>query len=513
VADKRELLYLRKSGSALLVPSGAGAGLIARGRREAASLLARKKEPLCLAGVKLHGKWGFIGKDGKFAVEPSYGFVHGFRSGRSAFSYSSGSEGSLWGYLGSDGKVISSPQFDWAGEFYEGLAKVKFRGKFGFIQKDGTFAIKPEFDSALWRFLDGTAAVKTGDVWRFIDRYGSFLGNTFDDLRESVAGPASGAKVGSTWGFVNRRGEFLIEPKFDFLRDVDGGGWSAQNNGRSTLVDHAGSAVISVSSAVIISYYEDIICIGTGEKGRNRSFVDKEGKTIFQSDHHKELAGKFRDGVCLVKYFRDGRLLQVWAREDYKSADAAYYVDTKGRRLNLEPIMAVNPFSGGRGVVTDGERFGYIDSVGRPVTPIEFLEAGRFVDGYAQVLTESGVWKWIDRSGAGVAEPQFPEEGTAPLWIRPFEDPQMDRVPVPPSVDVRFHEGLCRAKSNGLWGFVGTRGQIVIPPTFLNAANFSSGLAAVKDDSGKWGYVNKAGDMVIPCQFESAGKFETVDHG
>ena len=510
MADKKELLYLPKSDSTSLVLSEAGVSLIARGRREATSLLLRKKESLCLADVKLHGKWGFIGRDGKFAVEPSYGFVYRFRSGRAAFSYSSGSEGSLWGYLGSDGKVISSPQFDWAGEFYEGLAKVKFRGKFGFIQKDGTFAIKPQFDSASWRFKDGTAAVSIGDVWRLIDRNGSFVGKAFDNLRES-GGDASAAKVGSMWGFVNRRGEFLIEPKFDFLLDVDGGGWSARTNGRSTLIDYDGNVVISVANAVIISHDEGMTCIGTGERGRYRSFVDKEGKTIFQWDHHKEVAGWFRDGVCLLTYFRDGRLLQVWGEEDYKSADAAYYLDKKGRRLNVEPIMAVNPFSGGRGIVTDGERFGYIDRAGRSVTPIEFLEAGPFIDGYAQVLTESKVWKWIDQSGAGLAEPQFPDEGTAPLWIRPFEDPQIGRVPVPPSVDVRFHEGLCRVRSKELWGFVGTRCQIAVRPTFANARNFSCGLAAVEDDRGKWGYINKAGDMVIPCQFESAGDFEIVD--
>jgi hypothetical protein len=460
--------------------------------------------------VKLHGKWGFIGKDGKFAVEPSYGIVHRFRSGRAAFSYSSGSEGSIWGYLGSDGKVISPPQFDWAGEFYEGLAEVKSCGKFGYIQKDGTFAIEPRFDSAGWRFIDGAAVVKIGNVWRFIDRYGSFVGRAFDDLRESGRS-ALGAKVGSMWGFVNRRGEFLIKPEFERLSDVDGCGWSAQANGRRTLIDDCGNVVISETNAAIIGYYGDMVCIGTGEGGRYRSFVDKAGRTIFQWDHHKENAGRFRDGVCDVIHFRDGRLLPVWTMEDYGLADAAYYLDKNGNRLTEEPVMAVGSFAGGRGIVTDGERFGYIDSAGRQVTPIEFLEAGPFVDGYAQVRTGSGAWKWIDKSGAGVAEPQFPDEGTAPLWIRPFDDPQSGRIPVPPHVDARFHEGLCRVRSNGRWGFVGTRCQVVIQPTFANAANFSCGLAAVEDDSEKWGYVNKAGELLIPCQFEWAGEFEAVD--
>lgn len=510
MTDKKELLYLPKSDGTSFVLAESGASLIARGRREASKLSLRKKEPPCLAQVMLHGKWGFIGKDGKFVVEPCYGCVNQFRSGRAAFSHSSGSEGSLWGLLGLDGKVISSPQFDMAPEFHEGLAKVKLHGKFGFIGRNGAFAIAPQFDAAGRKFRGGTARVKLDNVWHFVDPYGSFLGGAFDDLRES-SGDASAAKVGSMWGFVNRRGEFLIEPEFEHLTDVDGGGWSVKENGKCTLIDNRGSVVISVTNAAIIDYDGDMICIGTGEKGRYRSFLDKAGKTIFQWDHHKELAGRFRDGACLVKYFRDGRLLPVWTMEDCRLADAAYYLDKNGNRLTDEPVMAVGSFSGGRGIVAEGKRFGYIDSAGRRVTPIEFMEAGPFVDGYAQVLTGSGAWKWIDKSGAGVAEPQFPDEGTAPLWIRPFDDPEIGGIPAPPDADVRFHEGLCRVRCNGLWGFVGTRCQIAVRPTFTKARNCSCGLAAIKDESGKWGYIDRAGDLLIPCQFESAGDFEPVD--
>lgn len=490
MADRIELKHVPKTDATALVPSDARAGLVARGRRENSKLLLKKKQ-ICLARVKANGKWGLIDREGTFAVEPRYGAIHRFRSGRSAFSYSSGLEGSLWGCMGPDGKEISSPQFELVDSFYEGLARVKYRGKFGFLQKDGTFAIEPRFDSASpGGFKDGTAAVHSGDVRHFIDRSGSLIGTTFDYLRDVSSGTAAQAQVGSKWGFVNRRGEFLIGPKFERPLDVPGGGWSARNGDTRTFVDYDGNAVISVTHAGIVSFYEGMICTASGEKGRCRSFVDTEGKTIFQWDEQKEKAETFHNGVCLVA-----------------SANTAYFIDKTGRRLTNEPLRAVGRFVGKRGIVTDGEKFGYIDQAGRLVTPIEFQKAGQFVDGYAQVLTENGDWKWIDQNGAEVALPQFPEEGTWPVWIRPFESPRA----MSPGDEERFHEGMCRVKSNGLWGFVDTQSQIVVRPTFPNARSYSCGLAAVQEDSGKWGYVNKAGNMAIPCQFEEAGNFEIID--
>ncbi|EAL1455719.1 WG repeat-containing protein, partial [Campylobacter coli] len=57
--------------------------------------------------VELNGKWGFIDKNGEFAIKP---------------------------------------KFDDIWDFSEGLAKVKLNGKYGFIDKNGDFVIKPKFD-------------------------------------------------------------------------------------------------------------------------------------------------------------------------------------------------------------------------------------------------------------------------------------------------------------------------------------------------------------------------------
>lgn len=76
-----------------------------------------------------------------------------------------------------------------------------------------------------------------------------------------------------------------------------------------------------------------------------------------------------------------------------------------------------------------------------------------------------------------------------------------------------FHEGLALVQRNGLWGYINTKGDEVIPCSYYNAQfryygfNFSEGLAVVADKNGKCGYINKKGEMVIKPQFDHATNF------
>jgi hypothetical protein len=58
----------------------------------------------------------------------------------------------------------------------------------------------------------------------------------------------------------------------------------------------------------------------------------------------------------------------------------------------------------------------------------------------------------------------------------------------------------------GLYGFINTKGEIVIEPQFKEALEFSEGLAPVETSEG-WGYINKEGRIIITPQFLAALKF------
>lgn len=59
----------------------------------------------------------------------------------------------------------------------------------------------------------------------------------------------------------------------------------------------------------------------------------------------------------------------------------------------------------------------------------------------------------------------------------------------------------------GKFGYINTKGEVVIQPQFSQAWFFSEGLAVACIESGKCGYIDETGKFVINPQFEFAGRF------
>ena len=74
------------------------------------------------------------------------------------------------------------------------------------------------------------------------------------------------------------------------------------------------------------------------------------------------------------------------------------------------------------------------------------------------------------------------------------------------SIDPYDYDGLIAFEENKMWGFVNSKGKIIIKPQYEVAKNFSNGLAAVCKD-GKWGFIDKNQKLVIGYQFLDADYF------
>ncbi len=128
---------------------------------------------------------------------------------------------------------------------------------------------------------------------------------------------------------------------------------------------------------------------------------------------------------------------------------------------------------------------GYINLNGSLVIPPKFYIAGEFTDGIAIVMPTENSGETIDADGNTV--------GKLPLYksIEPFS------------------EGLAVVfQDETHWGFVDSKGKLVIPLKFSGATSFSEGLAAVGDRSGKWGWIDKTGQYVIQPQFDTGDIFK-----
>lgn len=82
-----------------------------------------------------------------------------------------------WGYIDKSGSYVINAQFDAVGAFEDnGLALVRVgdgeTGKYGYINKSGEYAIDPQFDDALAFADNDLAAVKKENRWGYIDKEG-----------------------------------------------------------------------------------------------------------------------------------------------------------------------------------------------------------------------------------------------------------------------------------------------------------------------------------------------------
>jgi hypothetical protein len=172
------------------------------------------------AAVRKAGKWSFIDRSGAVVLDTEFEdfisgpqFHEGFALGRIRASY-----GSWMDFINRKGETVSG---GWrlATNFSEGLAAVSTRDVdpiYQYIGTDGRVAFAGQFWGA-WAFSDGLAAVKPKDKWGFIDRTGAMaLAATYDYVLdmgiEFSIGFYSGlakVEIGERFAYIDKTGRMI----------------------------------------------------------------------------------------------------------------------------------------------------------------------------------------------------------------------------------------------------------------------------------------------------------------
>jgi hypothetical protein len=108
-------------------------------------------------------------------------------------------------------------------------------------------------------------------------------------------------------------------------------------------------------------------------------------------------------------------------------------------------------------------------------------EEGRRQLGLFHII-RNGKYGYIDSKGKIVIQPQFDEAD-------------------------EFSEGLAPIRIGDKWGYIDPTGRIVIKPQYGRVGEFSEGLAGVSVAGGKEGYMDRAQRIVIQPQFDKTWPF------
>lgn len=144
-----------------------------------------------VAAVKSNGQWKLVDRTGADLTGKTYASVAMdeklvvFRNDRLFVS-----DGIKYQMITSSGEVVGSGSYEDVRIFNDSTyAAVKINGKWGYIDKDGTVKIEPQYEDAR-SFANGMAAVMQDGLW----------------------------------GFINADGEMVIEPQFEDARDFNSNG-------------------------------------------------------------------------------------------------------------------------------------------------------------------------------------------------------------------------------------------------------------------------------------------------
>ena len=279
--------------------------------------------------------------------------------------------------------IVIPYTYEAARDFHEGLAAVKSRDRWGYIDYLGRIAIpfihripeagdfsdgfafvgdhyidtegKPAFsrvdedtDEVTERFFtnglpfsEGLAAVQSGGQWGFIDLMGNYvIAPAFQRAGSFVDGLAPAMSKG-LWGYINVRGVFVIPPRFTRARDF-----------------HEGLAAVYVD----------------GRWG----YINKEGKFAIRPSYHE--AGNFSEGLAAVR-----------TRTNYRGWG---YISPRNRFTIPRRYNSAGDFGDGIAPAAGDRRWGYVNIRGEWEIPAQFDDARPFSEGLAAVKREK-LWGYI----------------------------------------------------------------------------------------------------------------------
>lgn len=201
-----------------------------------------------------------------------------------------------------------------------------------------------------------------------------------------------------------------------------------------------------------------------------------------------------------------------------------------GGKIIIEPqfdgVVAIPPyFTDGLAPVQVDKKWGYIDESGKMVIKPQFQDAWPFHEGLAAVRpVNTRETAYIDKTGQIVVKSVAAVNGytrsgstvrIGDIYGEVSKWGWYNKAVYEPTVEGQpgsYSNGLLKVDKNAGWGsdgecgFMAGDGSMAVQPQYVEALDFSEGLAAVRIED-KWGYIDTKGNQVIEPQYDKAGGF------
>jgi len=242
-----------------------------------------------LAAVASGNKWGYLDGTGKLAIPLHYDAARSFSQGLAAVAV-----GQKYGYVDPTGKLTIPPQFSDAGEFSDGVALVHLPdGAKGLVDKQGKIVtLNFSFDK-LEPFADGMAVVEVDGKYGYVDKQGTLIvkpqydrAYPFDQGVAIVGRVDKLGLIADEYGLIDRTGKFIIPLEYGYISDFHEDRARLFNKeGRYGIIDRTGRLITPM---IFMSHEGEDFDFHGGlafvEWEEGNGYIDREGKFIWKSE-------------------------------------------------------------------------------------------------------------------------------------------------------------------------------------------------------------------------------------
>ena len=334
----------------------------------------------------------------------------------------------------------------------DGLLPIQQGGKWGYINRSGEVVIKPQFEAAAL-FADGLAFVR------------------YPPRKKPLKPGEKKPELVEGMGYIDATGKVVIELENPLHINGDSFSeglttywtWTPEQGDMYGYIDKSGKVQIKAKFTVAYSFVDGLaaVCIEWQKCG----FIDKSGGFVIEPKYR--FTSSFSEGFASAG-------LQY---------DIVGFVNKSGEMV-IEPQFLNNatPFREGLSAVCYPHgKYGYINTEGVLVIPMQFEVAQPFSDGLAAVRVDSK-WGYIDKTGKFVIEPQFKGAG-------PFSEG------LAPAGNVDFNSVTRSEEPELTAGFIDKQGKTVFSLPFDLASPFVNGISTVRVGI-QLGYIDKTGKYI-----------------
>lgn len=221
--------------------------------------------------------------------------------------------------------------------------------------------------------------------------------------------------------------------------------------------------------------------------------------------------------------------IQVFSEDGFALANKdgkTVYIDNEGQTRMVPETEYTNlgMYSSGRVRASKNGKYGLLDSDMEPVTDFKWDNVSSIYNNIGMAC-QNGKWAIIDEQGENITDYIYDDvlmdeygfcNKQGLIFVKNGTQYNIIDEEGKAVGDLSFENAKCFNESgyaavcqNDKWGFVNSKGDLIMEYTYDDALSFSNGYAAVADN-GLWGYIDEDNHVIVEMTLTGATSFSDV---